>query len=401
MKLKSLAIVLLTSVTAFAAEPTSQPSFALQGFATLPAYGVQTTTGGAGGKMFEVHNADELLSACEKHDIKDKKARDDDHRIIQIMNDIDLGPLNNEKPGEVIKSVGRIEIGSNITLYSTSPCVTIRHGVLETHGSHNVIIRNLKFRELWENDPTGKYDRLGWDYVRITNSGAVASHHVWVDHCDFGKAYDGQLDITHGSDLITVSWNKFAGDEHGPHKKSMLIGHSSGASAEARDNGKLNVTLHHNFFSDIDDRAPRARFGNIHIFNQLVDGATNATISVSDAVTLVENSIYRDTKIATTWSHAADSEAKSRGGTICIVNSLNENPRKTSDDPDPKAKFEIEHNFTSSVDRDKLQFNKPADWKWENLNQLPYQYDMEPTEKVEEALKKFTGTGVLTDADLK
>jgi pectate lyase len=41
--------------------------------------------------------------------------------------------------------------------------------------------------------------------------------YVWVDHCDLSSAgivgdkdyYDGLLDITHGSDLITVSWTKF------------------------------------------------------------------------------------------------------------------------------------------------------------------------------------------------
>ena len=42
--------------------------------------------------------------------------------------------------------------------------------------------------------------------------------------------------------------------------------------AAALDRGRLNVTLHHNLFENIADRAPRARFGNIHAFNILVDG---------------------------------------------------------------------------------------------------------------------------------
>src|SRR5206468_5898728 len=108
-------------------------------------------------------------------------------------------------------------------------------------------------------------------------------------------------------DLVTVSWCRFAGDERGPQKKVSLIGASSSGNAAALDRGHLNVTLHHNLFENIGDRAPRARFGNIHVFNNLIDGAENANISVMGAVTLVEKCFYKNTRIATTFSHAADS----------------------------------------------------------------------------------------------
>jgi pectate lyase len=108
------------------------------------------------------------------------------------------------------------------------------------------------------------------------------------------------VDITHGSDLVTISWCRFAGDARGPKKKVSLIGHSSSANAAVTDRGRLNVTLHHNWFVNIDDRAPRARFGNIHAYKNLIEGAQNATISVMGAVTLVERCVYRDARIATT-----------------------------------------------------------------------------------------------------
>jgi pectate lyase len=58
---------------------------------------------------------------------------------------------------------------------------------------------------------------------------------VWVDHCTFESRYppttriferifetnDGLLDITLASDLVTVSWCRFA-----RHDKTMLIGGS-------------------------------------------------------------------------------------------------------------------------------------------------------------------------------
>ena len=61
------------------------------------------------------------------------------------------------------------------------------------------------------------------------------STNVWVDHCSFandlnsGKDdYDGQLDVTHASDFITISWNEFSNSW-----KTSLVGHSD--KVRARD----------------------------------------------------------------------------------------------------------------------------------------------------------------------
>jgi pectate lyase len=376
------------------AQTTTQrasPSFDLVGFATVKAYEVDRLTGGGDGPVVEVRTAEAFRAAVERSDIKEKSDRDNTPRVVKVIADIDLGELANERGGDELKSVGRVEVRSNTTIYAPGAGATIRRGIVEMHGAHNVIIRNLAFRDLWENDPTGKYDRFGWDFVRITNSGTTASHHVWIDHCDFGKCYDGQLDITHGSDLITVSWCHFAGDERGPHKKSMLIGHSSGENAAKTDRGRLNVTLHHNWFENIEDRAPRARFGNIHAFNNFVNGANNGTISVSGAVTLVENSVYKNTRIATTFSHAGDTVDKERGGTLVVVNSRNLDPRAPSSDENDR--FELEHNFQSSTGREQMKFNAPASWPWSDLSVLPYEYALDPVGDVPDLVQHFAGTG--------
>ncbi len=369
------------------------PSFAPVGFATVEGYGESKLTGGEGGAVVEVRTLAEFQAAVERGETKKKSDRENVPRIVKVMADIDLAPLANEKSGNELKSVGKVEVASNTTIFAPGDGATIRHGVIEVHGAHNVIIRNLRFRDLWELDPTGKYDRFGWDYVRITSSGKTASHHVWIDHCDFGKCYDGQCDITHGSDLITVSWCHFSGDERGPHKKSMLIGHSSSASAALTDRGHLNVTLHHNWWENIDDRTPRVRFGNIHAYDNFVDGAENASISVAEGVTLVENCVYKNVRIATTFSHAADSVEKDHGGTICIVNSQNIDPRPAKENQDARGQFETEHNFKSNVERAKLKFNPPADWQWRNLNALPYAYQPDPVSAVPALVKQFAGTG--------
>lgn len=401
------------------------PSFDAMGFATVDAYGVSGLTGGGKGPVVDVHNARQFRDAVERRDIKKQSGQHLAPRVIRVAADIDLGELANERGGEELKAVGRVEVRSNTTIFASGEGAAVRHGILEVHGAHNVIIRNLRFRDLWEKDPTGKYDRYGWDYVRITSSGKTPSHHVWVDHCDFGKCYDGHLDITHGSDLVTVSWCRFSGDERGPHKKSMLIGHSSSSNAAALDQGRLNVTLHHNWFENIDDRAPRVRFGNIHAFNNFVDGAENATISVAHAVTLVENCVYQNTRIATTFSHASDSVARDRGGSLCLVNSRNLNPRpvnlnepvepeaeepgdkeskpksavpgKEGKKQDPNREFETANNFRNSVERNALRFNRPANWNWPDRNKLPYSHTPDAVDDVPALVKQFAGSGKLRE----
>ena len=152
----------------------------------------------------------------------------------------------------------------------------------------NVIVRNLTFRDTrdcfprWDpNDnspdsPPGNWNSL-YDSVSLQRS-----ENVWVDHNTFtdepnvdstqplyfGRPYqvhDGQLDITSGSDLVTVSRNVFT--EHG---KTMLIGSSNTSTT---DPGKLRVSVHHNVFRNVQERAPRVRFGQVHVYNNLYEGA--------------------------------------------------------------------------------------------------------------------------------
>jgi len=103
--------------------------------------------------------------------------------------------------------------------------------------------------------------------------------HVWLDHDTFtdgdhpdsslpvhyGRIYqqhDGELDIVKGADHVTVSWNVFA-----DHDKTILIGNSDSAATAAADRGHLKVTLHHNLFTGLVERAPRVRFGQVDSYD--------------------------------------------------------------------------------------------------------------------------------------
>jgi pectate lyase len=144
----------------------------------------------------------------------------------------------------------------------------------------NVIVRNIDFENAFDcfpqwdpNDGSAGNWNSAFDNVSLT--GAT---HVWMDHDSFTdgnmpdsqsptffgrlfQQHDGELDITKASDLVTVSWSAFR-----EHDKTMLIGSSDTTTA---DTGKLRVTLHHDLFDNVLERAPRVRFGQVHVFDNL------------------------------------------------------------------------------------------------------------------------------------
>ncbi|MYT07161.1 MULTISPECIES: polysaccharide lyase family 1 protein [Streptomyces] len=159
----------------------------------------------------------------------------------------------------------------------------ISGGMLQIQNVDNVIVRNLTFAGTedcfpqW--DPTdGDDGNWNSNYDSVTLRGAT---HVWADHNTFtdaphldsanpkyyGREYqihDGALDITKSSDLVTVSRNRFTN-----HDKTMLIG-----SSDSEPSGKLRVSIHHNVWKGIVQRAPLSRVGQIHIYNNYYDVTT-------------------------------------------------------------------------------------------------------------------------------
>ncbi|MFB9389116.1 polysaccharide lyase family 1 protein [Streptomyces coeruleoprunus] len=170
-------------------------------------------------------------------------------------------------------------VPANTTIVGVGPDAGITGGSLQIRGVDNVIVRNLTLESpldcfpQW--DPTdGATGAWNSEYDAMVVYGST---HVWVDHNTFtdgrypdsslprhyGEIYqqhDGELDIVRGADLVTASWNVFA-----DHDKTLMIGNSD--SAGATDRGRLRVTLHHNVFKNVVERAPRVRFGKVDAYN--------------------------------------------------------------------------------------------------------------------------------------
>jgi pectate lyase len=222
------------------------------GFAGVNALGQNGTTGGAGGQAVTVTTAAALA---------DYVGRKEPY-VITVSGRIQLG--------------GMVTVVANKTIIGVGTTAEITGGGLQlgstTRPGNNVIIRNLRF--------TNASD----DSISVTNS----AHHVWIDHCDLSRGYDGLLDIKRQSDYVTVSWNHFH-----DHSKTALIGHSD---TYTLDRGKLRVTYHHNFFDGTAQRHPRIRFAEpVHIYNNYYAGTSlYGVASTMDAGVVVEGNYFEN-----------------------------------------------------------------------------------------------------------
>ncbi len=196
----------------------------------LVGYGAGTT-GGAGGPSTTVTTLSALESAV----------RGSSPKIVYVSG--------------TISGAADVAVGSNTTILGVGSTASLVGISLSLDDVSNVIIRNLSISYVQASNTSG-------DAIHIINH----TQHVWVDHnnlfsdLNHGKDYyDGLIDITHGSDYITVSWNRLH-----DHYKVSLVGHSDSNGAE--DSGHLHVTYHHNWFYNVNSRLPSLRFGTGHIY---------------------------------------------------------------------------------------------------------------------------------------
>lgn len=170
-------------------------------------------------------------------------------------------------------------------------------GNIMMENSSNIMIQNIKISST-NPDTTG-------DLITVDNQ----SHHIWLDHLELRDGGDGNLDMVHGSDYITVSWTKFVysqlpvggttvrDSDPGAHQFACLIGHDNKNAAEDTDH--LKITIHHSYWADnIMERMPRIRYGQVHLLNNLYASSggytTNYAIRVGwSANVRSEHNLYK------------------------------------------------------------------------------------------------------------
>lgn len=224
-----------------------------EGFASLNG-GI---TGGEGGQIVTVTNAEELKAAVDGVN----------SAVIVLVK----GTINVS---------GEVSARGNKTIVGLGTDASIAGGGFGWNTKSNVIVQNITFSDAPD------------DLLKINNK----CKNFWIDHCTFSDgadtnagSHDGMLDVTRGSEFVTISYNKFF-----QHDKNILIGHSD---AETEDTIQ-KVTLHHNWFDGTIQRNPRVRFGKVHCYNNYyVSNQIYSIASATDARVLVENCYFKDTQI--------------------------------------------------------------------------------------------------------
>jgi len=220
------------------------------GYATLNG----GTRGGAGGPTVSVSTEAALINAVA----------DNNARIVRITANI--------------RAAGRIRVGNNKSILGGAANAGVNNGGFFLNGANNVIFRGLRL----------SFPRDPFDCIEIQRS-----FNVWVDHNELWSNrnngrdfYDGLLDVNHGSDWITVSWNHFHS-----HYKTSLVGNSDDNGSV--DRGRFRITYHHNRFRNVNSRNPSVRFGTVHLFCNVFENIDSSTInSRMGAQVFVENNIF-------------------------------------------------------------------------------------------------------------
>lgn len=139
--------------------------------------------------------------------------------------------------------------------------------------TRNIIVRNLAIDTPWDVNPEDS-DNAYMDGIAITRG-----QQIWIDHVSISDGdtpdslasdtrHDGALDIIRGSDYVTVSNSVFS-----KHHKTTLVGNGDSGRAWS-DAGRLHVTMTGNWWDHPYSRLPLVRFGQLHMYNNLVTGST-------------------------------------------------------------------------------------------------------------------------------
>jgi pectate lyase len=148
-----------------------------------------------------------------------------------------------------------------------------KDGDLYPTWTRNIIIRNIALDTPWDVNPEDSGNAYA-DGVTISRS-----QNVWVDHVTISDGdtpdklasdtrHDGALDIVRGSDYVTLSNSYFT-----KHHKTTLVGNGDSGRAWS-DGGRLHVTFNGLYWRGTASRLPLIRFGQLHTFNNLVEGDT-------------------------------------------------------------------------------------------------------------------------------
>jgi pectate lyase len=216
------------------------------------------------------------------------------------------GPQEEARAASAARQAERVElaVGSNTTLVGVGRDAVLKGAGLQVKDASNVIVRNLELRDAYDCFPVWQPNTGGLGVPQLPLGGAPwktaydniwlrGASHVWVDHVTISdKGHPDAAEPT------------YFGRNYLRHDGLLDNGNSDTATG---DRGKLRVTLHHNSLKGVVQRAPRVRFGQVHVYNNAYEVPEGTDHRYSWGVS-TESRIYAENNAFTTPGHveAAD-----------------------------------------------------------------------------------------------
>jgi pectate lyase len=245
----------------------------IEGFAAYA-----NVTGGQGGREVTVTTGTELNAAlCSRGSMTEPI-------VIKVNGTIRHGNTTSQgcnTQADVIE----IKKMSNVSIIGVGTNALFDEIGIHVREASNVIIQNVHIRNVKK---SGSPTSNGGDAIGIESS----VDRVWIDHNKLEASggekdgYDSLLDMKSGVTNVTVSYNVF-----NDSSRAGLIGSSDS------DSNNTNITFHHNWYKNIEQRTPLIRHALVHIYNnywsnESIDYMFHAINSRMNAKALVESNYF-------------------------------------------------------------------------------------------------------------
>ncbi len=278
------------------------------GWHTWSRKGQVIVTGGsaaAADRVYTVFNGQQLIAAI--------KAAGNESKIIRVIGHIDLRWSNNNTTFKEYTSYSDQKFGGSISIPSNTTLVGIndaqgraaritgttlliggelplavggdpqtdfkawiaagKDGEAYPTWTRNIIIRNLAIDTPWDVNPEDSANAYA-DGMTVSRAQNLFIDHLSMSDGDTPDSlatdtrHDGALDVVRGSDYLTIANSYFT-----KHHKTTLVGNGDSGRAWS-DAGRLHVTFFGNWWDSLGSRLPLNRYGQVHLFNNLVTGDT-------------------------------------------------------------------------------------------------------------------------------
>ncbi|MFF3420404.1 polysaccharide lyase family 1 protein [Streptomyces sp. NPDC002698] len=272
----------------------SVPDEALAATGSATGYATQNggTTGGTGGQTVRATTGTAIHAAlCGR-------ASSTTPITIEVEGTINHANTAKVSGSSCNTTAGVIELKqiSNVTIVGVGNGAVFDQLGIHIRESSNIIIQNVTVRNVKK---SGSPTSNGGDAIGMETD----VRNVWVDHTTLeasggeSEGFDGLFDMKDNTQYVTLSYSVLRNSGRGG-----LIG----SSESDLSNGF--VTFHHNYYENIDSRAPLLRGGTAHIYNNHYVSLNESGInSRAGARAKVDNNYFEDSKdvLGTFYTDAA------------------------------------------------------------------------------------------------